>query len=999
VGMHVLQPLWDIEKFFDSIRIEDVVELSLAMSYPAVQLALGAQAHTAPRFLRASDSFSLLIDDIDTSILAGCMQSTSWARAVVYDIVEEMHLRWPSAGPSVHVDDMGQVIAGEVAEDVVDVACDSAIFLVKQLATRGLTMSTKSVLLPADSPLAVRVRSRLQCHGIILNLSLQARDVGLDATAGKRRSETVAKGRAAKAKERARAVGRFSATNKKSKKLFHTGSFRQEQYGAAAMGKTPSQIAATKRNATAAIGANRRGRDATITLALEFADGMDPEVMIPLDQLKQWTLSWDKLDDGLRKQVRRAWMIKMPQLRNEETRWKRVKGFMSATIATIMDLGWAPIGPTVWLHGSGQSYTDIGDPSFSFPQFQAFLMQDIRSRMWARSAVGHLGQGLELGADLTVTKKVIAKLRAKGEAHLAGAIVCTAAGGQWTQERLACTAKPMASTSMCPRCGTQPETEKHRYYQCAANSSIEDRRVSSTNFLVERALRDFGSCPCFWGRGLVPLEWIAPPHEPVEATISWSSPGPRPTVATLCTDGSGGPCNSDARLRRVGAAAVEVCEVTPGSFRVLELLASTVPGRQTVPRAETFSEVLAIRIANGRPATSHSDASYVVNNFHKPAVRGGLNGDVWGMVHAELLNVSAGEDFNVQKVKAHCDRDSYVSTASPLAIFGNAVADHFADEAARVAAFSGSEQARIAKLDKLASQVILRMAVIDVEAAKVGHVGVLKESKVAKRSFKDSLQASFDGTGHLLVDDGRTRVQCRKCKEKFHGRQLLKRMKVEPCRGWRLVRDGRLCYAASIVEVAPRFASGVAIGRRTTEAAPQVRARPHAHGLDDPEGDSWHSGGEAADVEPPQEEAEPGEGSEGSPTSEPIGESVIVQETALGRVGLTASMVVQGLQLATPLCVYGSVFERDSVDRANVTGIASRVDRSHVVGEALDAVFCWRCGAHSFGTRFVLLRKPCQAPAAAGAAFLAGLRHKGSDYLRSTIVRRRIASNRSEATP
>jgi hypothetical protein len=635
---------------------------------------------------------------------------------------------------------MGQVIVGAVAEDVVDTACDSAIFLVKQLATRGLAMSTKSVLLPADSPLASRVKSRLQCHGIVINLSLQARDVGLDATAGKRRAETVAKGRAAKAKERAQAVGRFSRTNRSSKKLFFAGSFRQEQYGAAAMGKTPTQIAQTKRNATAAVGANRRGRDASITLALEFAEGFDPEILIPLDQLKQWAQAWSELGDSTKEQVSKAWIIAMPKLADEATRWKRVNGFLTATIATIFDQGWAPVGPTFWMHRSRDSYTNIGDPEFTFPQFKAFFEQDVRSRIWEKTAQGHLGHGLQAGADLTVIKKVMARLRASGEGHLAGAIACTAAGGQWTQSRLARTAKPMASTSTCPRCQAAEETEKHRYYQCAANDDIDDRRVSGTRSLVARALGEFESWPCFWGRGLVPSEWIAPTHEPLEATIAWSSDGQRPLHATLGTDGSGGTCSSDARLRRVGAAATEVSEVEPGRFRVLEVAASTVPGRQTVPRAETFGVMLAARMANGRAAVNHSDASYVVNNFCKPSVLDGTNGDVWVSVRRELKSTDAGNMFEVQKIKAHSDRDRFITEATPIAVFANTVADFFADEIANKASVSVYEQRRIAKLDKLAKQVILRMAVIDVEAAKVGHVGLLKEGKTDKATLTSVLR-------------------------------------------------------------------------------------------------------------------------------------------------------------------------------------------------------------------------------------------------------------------
>jgi hypothetical protein len=242
-------------------------------------------------------------------------------------------------------------------------------------------------------------------------------------------------------------------------------------------------------------------------------------------------------------------------------------------------------------------------------------------------------------------------------------------------------------------------------------------------------------------------------------------------------------------------------------------------------------------------------------------------------------------------------------------------------------------------------------------------------------------------------------VQCRKCKEKFTGNKLLARIRASPCRGWRLVRDGKLCYAASIKEVAPRFSASTSAAvtggwsGTTVSAGMPPRPTARAHDLDDPEGhDGFHSEGEPWDDELPR-----------CPSPEPLESEVeaprgtgLLAVPLLGRAptrdrlsGRTAAEALWALPRAQQLSVLSGAFERASVDRANVTGIARKVHGTHVIGAALDAVFCWRCGAHSFGARFVLLREGCRAPSAAGSAFLGGVRASGEDFLQRTADQRR----------
>eukprot|EP00972_Heterocapsa_arctica_P085947 12665506-Heterocapsa_arctica.AAC.1 len=78
------------------------------MNYPLIELALACQAHTAPRILKAEESVSNIQGGLDTSILAGDINSNNFAIMVLYDMLLEAHNRWGPSAPESYVDDMAQ---------------------------------------------------------------------------------------------------------------------------------------------------------------------------------------------------------------------------------------------------------------------------------------------------------------------------------------------------------------------------------------------------------------------------------------------------------------------------------------------------------------------------------------------------------------------------------------------------------------------------------------------------------------------------------------------------------------------------------------------------------------------------------------------------------------------------------------------------------------------------------------------------------------------------
>jgi len=69
-----------MENFYDKIRIDKLAKLAMANGYPKRVLVLGLHMHMAVRSLECDEQFP---GDVLTfnGIIAGCTQSTSWAKS------------------------------------------------------------------------------------------------------------------------------------------------------------------------------------------------------------------------------------------------------------------------------------------------------------------------------------------------------------------------------------------------------------------------------------------------------------------------------------------------------------------------------------------------------------------------------------------------------------------------------------------------------------------------------------------------------------------------------------------------------------------------------------------------------------------------------------------------------------------------------------------------------------------------------------------------------
>ena len=82
-GQCVIHFFWDMRKFYDSIKAHLLIPQLVAKRLPEI-LVLGSLTHKSPRCLQVGNGYSDIINGCASSILAGCLQSCSWARGLLF---------------------------------------------------------------------------------------------------------------------------------------------------------------------------------------------------------------------------------------------------------------------------------------------------------------------------------------------------------------------------------------------------------------------------------------------------------------------------------------------------------------------------------------------------------------------------------------------------------------------------------------------------------------------------------------------------------------------------------------------------------------------------------------------------------------------------------------------------------------------------------------------------------------------------------------------------
>ena len=286
-GEVVIQMLWDVEKYFDSIDIEVLVERAVRHGFPKEILIMGLQIHRAPRLIKVAGTYADVIVEMGRSMIAGCTLSTSLSRAYLKDVVEEVPIE---TGHSIaeHVDDVQQNIHARSSVGAAILAMRQGSCFGQAMIDSGLTPSTKSVVISNTPGLAARVARNLSTKGLPLKAEQISEDLGVSTRGGNVRVVASMNKRIAKSAKRARRIGILARRAPQASAMYRTGVCPQQNYDSAILGAGPTQIQAMRKTAVIAIKSAGCQPCVTTFIRWRLNNQVDPALREPVAQVRTW---------------------------------------------------------------------------------------------------------------------------------------------------------------------------------------------------------------------------------------------------------------------------------------------------------------------------------------------------------------------------------------------------------------------------------------------------------------------------------------------------------------------------------------------------------------------------------------------------------------------------------------------------------------------------------------------------------------------------------------
>ena len=222
LGFEAIGILWDISAFFDSIDIAMLIPLALEWEFCPWLLGLAVKVHMGPRAFKEGKYISPWVESSGLSILAGCMTSVSLTRALLYDMLDDLHWSYRPITLRTWVDDIFQLHTGP-RSFILDHALKAALHFTKLVGDKNLNISSKSTITSSSQDLAEDLKMKLEERGLNNKVAASAKDLGVDFAGVGRRRIPVQQIRLMKAQKAGEIVSLLGKATKQAKKLVITG--------------------------------------------------------------------------------------------------------------------------------------------------------------------------------------------------------------------------------------------------------------------------------------------------------------------------------------------------------------------------------------------------------------------------------------------------------------------------------------------------------------------------------------------------------------------------------------------------------------------------------------------------------------------------------------------------------------------------------------------------------------------------------------------------------
>ena len=225
--------LWDMRKFYDGIKAHLLIPQLVARGYPLEILVLGSLTHKSPRCLQVGNGDSDMVNGCASSILAGCLQSCSWARGLLFELVQALGFLVPGSVCEEHIDDLLHFVTNTSHMQLFQDVALIGKAVKEGTAKLGLTLSGISTLLANDKSLGKLIVGHLGDEDVPICLGTSATDLGIE-TAAANQWETHM--------ERQTRVNRLCKISSEAQKLTMTGIHLVQIYGHTAQGASTAQV-------------------------------------------------------------------------------------------------------------------------------------------------------------------------------------------------------------------------------------------------------------------------------------------------------------------------------------------------------------------------------------------------------------------------------------------------------------------------------------------------------------------------------------------------------------------------------------------------------------------------------------------------------------------------------------------------------------------------------------------------------------------------------------
>ena len=314
-GMHCVVGLVDISKFFDSIKISELIQAAMENEFDPVLLYLVLSVHLAPRRLMIETAGGACYSDCigvgDWSILAGCVFSIDLTKLVMARVLERVLLQHPGQPMQTWVDDLFLYMVSKCPESLATHFADVIYSTRSSLAGSGLEMNVvKSSALASSSELRRLLTTALKTKGVKMPVASTGKDLGLDLNLGKKRSIKTQNARFLGAVARSLRVRKLIGKTMKacSGKLHRNGVFPKARWGAQACGMSPAAVVRLRQRYVVDGGLRKQGGCTSTAIQIDSSIENDPIYFITADLIQAWLTIAPTIKEAV---LERAWEINL----------------------------------------------------------------------------------------------------------------------------------------------------------------------------------------------------------------------------------------------------------------------------------------------------------------------------------------------------------------------------------------------------------------------------------------------------------------------------------------------------------------------------------------------------------------------------------------------------------------------------------------------------------------------------------------------------------------